>query len=148
MLSHSLFNLVEQADPLNRQSLTATPVGHHPPTSDYVTLPPHAERRRRRCKYAEGELAEDKSFYFRGPDSPLNLWAQNLNLFVQIRQGVDDRTWLYHPSAPAIIRAGSAKRSATTTYSPAKPDPNGPALRRQPSARGTPQPDTGPRREQ
>jgi hypothetical protein len=59
MLSHSLFNLVEQADPRNRRSLTATPVGRHPLTSDYATLPPHIERLRHRRKYAEGEFAED-----------------------------------------------------------------------------------------
>ncbi|HEX5387327.1 MAG TPA: HAD-IIB family hydrolase [Gemmatimonadales bacterium] len=58
--------------------------------------PPTAERRRHIRKYAEGELGEDKSFYFRGPDSRLNLRAQNLSLFVQVGDGVDDATWLYH----------------------------------------------------
>ena len=45
---------------------------------------------------SEGELGEDKSFYFRGPDSALNLRAQNLALFLQIAEGIDDRTWLHH----------------------------------------------------
>jgi HAD superfamily hydrolase (TIGR01484 family) len=54
------------------------------------------ERRRHIRKYAEGELPEDRSFYFRGPKSALNLRAQNLNMFVQIGSGVDDETWLYH----------------------------------------------------
>lgn len=54
------------------------------------------ERRRHVRKYAEGELPEDRSFYFRGPNGALNLRAQNLNLFVQIASGVDDETWLYH----------------------------------------------------
>ncbi|MDP9145180.1 MAG: HAD-IIB family hydrolase [Actinomycetota bacterium] len=54
------------------------------------------ERRRHQRKYAEGELGVDQSFYFRGPDSALNLRAQNLILFVQLADGVDDVTWLYH----------------------------------------------------
>lgn len=58
--------------------------------------PPRGERRRHLRKYAEGTLAEDKSFYFRGPAGKLNLRAQNLVLFNQIAEGVDDETWLYH----------------------------------------------------
>jgi HAD superfamily hydrolase (TIGR01484 family) len=59
-------------------------------------LPPRAERRRHVRKYAEGELGPDRSFYFRGRDDRLNLRAQNLGLFVQIADGVDDETWLHH----------------------------------------------------
>lgn len=55
-----------------------------------------AERRRHRRKYAEGELAPDESFYFQGPEGKLNLRAQNLILFTQIAEGVDDATWMYH----------------------------------------------------
>lgn len=54
------------------------------------------ERRRHRRKYAEGELEPDRSFYFRGPEGKLNLRAQNLILFVQMADGVDDETWLFH----------------------------------------------------
>ena len=43
---------------------------------------PTADRRRHKRKYAEGELGEDKSFYFRGPEGRLNLRAQNLELFI------------------------------------------------------------------
>jgi hypothetical protein len=57
---------------------------------------PRQSHRRHTRKYAEGDLGEDLSFYFRGPDGTLNLRAQNLALFVQIAQGVDDRTWEYH----------------------------------------------------
>jgi hydroxymethylpyrimidine pyrophosphatase-like HAD family hydrolase len=57
---------------------------------------PAADRRRHQRKYAEGELGEDRSFYFRGPEGRLNLRAQNLELFVQIADGVDDDTWRYH----------------------------------------------------
>jgi hydroxymethylpyrimidine pyrophosphatase-like HAD family hydrolase len=55
-----------------------------------------AERRRHLRKYAEGELGPDRSFYFRGPDGKLNLRAQNLVLFAQLGDGVDDATWQYH----------------------------------------------------
>ncbi len=58
--------------------------------------PSHTERRRHRRKYAEGELPPDRSFYFRGPDARLNLRAQNLILFTQIAEGVDDETWQHH----------------------------------------------------
>jgi hydroxymethylpyrimidine pyrophosphatase-like HAD family hydrolase len=54
-----------------------------------------AERRRHVRKYAEGDL-KDNSFYFRGREGKLNLRAQNLELFVQLAEGVDDDTWLYH----------------------------------------------------
>lgn len=57
---------------------------------------PTQERKRHTRKYAQGELGEDKSFYFRGPDGRLNLRAQNLMLFMQIAEGVDDATWLHH----------------------------------------------------
>ncbi len=54
------------------------------------------ERRRHRQKYAAGDLGEDKSFYFRGPKLKMNLRAQNLNLFAQLAQGIDDATWNHH----------------------------------------------------
>jgi hypothetical protein len=50
-------------------------------------------------KYAEGALGEDKSFYFRGPSNALNLRAQNLTIFMQMADGVDDETWLHHLEA-------------------------------------------------
>ena len=58
--------------------------------------PPHTERRRHLRKYAEGDVGKEKSFYFTGPDNRLNLRVQNLILFVQISEGLDDETWLYH----------------------------------------------------
>jgi hypothetical protein len=57
---------------------------------------PRQERQRHTRKYAEGELGEDKSFYFRGPGDALNLRAQNLMIFLQMADGVDDATWLHH----------------------------------------------------
>ena len=56
--------------------------------------------RRHTRKYAEGEIGADRSFYFRGPNNALNLRAQNLILFLQIAEGVDDETWEHH------LRAG------------------------------------------
>src|SRR5262249_9127012 len=47
-------------------------------------------------QYAEGELSPDQSFYFRGPESKLNLRAQNLKTFLQLAEGVDDDTWMFH----------------------------------------------------
>jgi hypothetical protein len=59
-------------------------------------IPGRAEHRRHVRKYAEGELPPDRSFYFRGPDGKLNLRAQNLIVFLQLADGVDDATWEYH----------------------------------------------------
>lgn len=57
---------------------------------------PKGERRRHIRKYAKGQLGEDKSFYFRGPEDRLKLRAQNLSVFMQLAEGVDDETWLHH----------------------------------------------------
>ena len=58
--------------------------------------PPKSERQRHRRKYAEGELPPELSFYFHGPENKLNLRAQNLNVFLQTAEGLDDATWLFH----------------------------------------------------
>ena len=63
------------------------------------THPCRQERRRHRRKYAEGELPPDRSFYFRGPEKKLNLRAQNMMLFLQLADGVDDATWEHHRRA-------------------------------------------------
>lgn len=55
-----------------------------------------SEHRRHIRKYMEGELPPDRSFYFRGPESKLNLRAQNLGLFMQTADGIDDDTWTFH----------------------------------------------------
>lgn len=59
-------------------------------------VPHRTERRRHIRKYAEGELPPDQSFFFRGPEGKLNLRAQNLLVFLQLAEGVDDATWEYH----------------------------------------------------
>jgi hypothetical protein len=65
-----------------------------------VLKQPEARQKRHIRKYAEGQLGEDKSFYFRGPEGALNLRAQNLAIFLQLAEGVDDDTWMHH------LRAG------------------------------------------
>jgi phosphoglycolate phosphatase (TIGR01487 family) len=89
------------------------PEGVEPPPEDRVLFwrrsskrtptpiavkPPRQARKRHRRKYAEGDLG-DHSFYFRGPDGSLNLKAQNLMIFLQIADGIDDNTWEYHRKA-------------------------------------------------
>jgi HAD superfamily hydrolase (TIGR01484 family) len=54
------------------------------------------DRRRHRRKYADGELKPERSFYFTGPDGELNIRAQNLVLFCQIGEGLDEETWGHH----------------------------------------------------
>jgi hypothetical protein len=58
--------------------------------------PGRAERHRHRRKYAEGELPPERSFYFKGPAGKLNLRAQNLIMFLQLADGIDDETWNFH----------------------------------------------------
>lgn len=58
-------------------------------------IPGSAERIRHHRKYAEGNMRH-RSFFFRGPDNRQNIRAQNLALFVQIADGVDDDTWMFH----------------------------------------------------
>lgn len=57
--------------------------------------PGRVERIRHRRKYAEGNLRWH-SFYFRGPDGRHNLKAQNLVVFCQMAEGIDEETWMFH----------------------------------------------------
>jgi len=59
-------------------------------------IPSQSERRRHVRKYSAGELPEEQSFYFRGPEGKLKIRAQNLSLFLQMGEGVDEATWLHH----------------------------------------------------
>jgi hypothetical protein len=61
---------------------------------------PRQVHKRHTQKYTEGDLGTERSFFFRGPDNLLNLRAQNLMLFLQIAEGVDEHTWEHH------LRAG------------------------------------------
>ncbi|TMQ19429.1 MAG: HAD-IIB family hydrolase [Deltaproteobacteria bacterium] len=67
------------------------------PAADLIRVePPRHERTRHSRKYAEGNLGNARSFYFRGRDGKLNLRAQNLMMFLQLGDGVDDDTWQHH----------------------------------------------------
>jgi hydroxymethylpyrimidine pyrophosphatase-like HAD family hydrolase len=61
----------------------------------FRSFPPSLPRHRHVRKYAEGDVKLG-AFIFRGPDGKLKIRAQNLNLFLQIGEGVDDLTWNYH----------------------------------------------------
>jgi GTPase SAR1 family protein len=61
----------------------------------FQPLEPSQNLKRHRRKYAQGDLEED-AFFFRGPEHRLDLRAQNLQVFSQIAQGVDDETWAWH----------------------------------------------------
>ena len=50
--------------------------------AQFRIAPSRIDHIRHQCKYAQGELAADESFYFRGPAGQLNLRAQNLMLFM------------------------------------------------------------------
>ncbi|HMB04798.1 MAG TPA: HAD-IIB family hydrolase [Isosphaeraceae bacterium] len=60
------------------------------------SAPSRAEHSRHSRKYAEGSLGPERSFCFRGPEGKLNLRAQNLMVFLQMAEGVDDETWVHH----------------------------------------------------
>lgn len=57
---------------------------------------PKQQHKRHTRKYAEGDLSDEFCFYFRGPKDALNLRVQNLMIFLQIAEGVDDETWMHH----------------------------------------------------
>jgi hypothetical protein len=54
-----------------------------------------AERIRHHRKYAEGNMRH-RSFFFRGQGDRHNLRAQNLAVFSQIADGIDEDVWLFH----------------------------------------------------
>lgn len=63
-------------------------------------IEPRQSLKRHSRKYAEGQLDEAGSFYFKGPDNAMNLRAHNLMIFAQMAEGIDDKTWEHH------LRAG------------------------------------------
>ncbi|MBZ9668383.1 HAD-IIB family hydrolase [Mesorhizobium sp. ES1-3] len=63
-------------------------------------IEPRQSLKRHSRKYAEGQLDETGSFYFRGPEDAMNLRAHNLMIFAQMAEGIDDKTWEFH------LRAG------------------------------------------
>lgn len=57
---------------------------------------PPTDRQRHLHGYLDGDMSPEDRFYFRGPDDKLNLPAQNLRVFMQLGEGVDDETWDHH----------------------------------------------------
>ncbi|HEX2227116.1 MAG TPA: hypothetical protein VHM64_08235 [Candidatus Binatia bacterium] len=58
-------------------------------------IPGRTQRLRHLRKYAEGNMRHN-SLYFSGPNGRHNLLAQNLAIFSQIADGIDEETWLFH----------------------------------------------------
>jgi len=67
-----------------------------PSAVEFRAVPPETVRRRHVRKYMKGELLPEDCFYFEGAHKKLHLRAQNLQLFMQMAEGVDDATWLHH----------------------------------------------------
>ncbi|HEY0609446.1 MAG TPA: HAD hydrolase family protein [Chitinophaga sp.] len=59
------------------------------------TLVPQQVLQRHKRKYSTGDMGPD-SFIFTGPENKLKLRASNLQTFVELAQGVDDDTWMFH----------------------------------------------------
>jgi hypothetical protein len=70
-------------------------LGHSPFSMGII--PGTRDRIRHRRKYAEGNMRYH-SFYFRGPNGRQNLKAQNLTVFSQLAEGIDEETWTFHLS--------------------------------------------------
>jgi hypothetical protein len=47
-------------------------------------------------KYSDGDVGAQRSFYFTGADGRMKIKCQNLFLFMQVGEGIDDATWLFH----------------------------------------------------
>ncbi|MCW6508111.1 HAD hydrolase family protein [Lichenifustis flavocetrariae] len=68
---------------------------NEPPVLIRTEKPKGAVKRHTR-KYAQGTLGPDRSFYFKGPEDRLDIRAHNLSMFLDIGDGVDAETYLFH----------------------------------------------------
>lgn len=78
----------------NGSAIVWFPRRDEPPFSMKI-LRGRTERIRHHRKYAVGDMRSD-SFYFTGPGNRHSLKAQNLVIFSQIADGIEEETWLYH----------------------------------------------------
>jgi HAD superfamily hydrolase (TIGR01484 family) len=78
------------------QALMWRPTQPDIPPARVVLEQARTMRQRHIRKYAEGLLAPERSFYFRGKEGKLKLRAHNLIIFIELAEGVDDETWLHH----------------------------------------------------
>jgi hypothetical protein len=62
----------------------------------FSRMVPKADHQRHLHSYFDGDMDEPLRFVFRGPEGKLQLPTQNLKIFIQIAQGIDDDTWDYH----------------------------------------------------
>lgn len=85
----------KMAPPKNKRVLFWRPGSETKPRLVKAIEPKQSLKRHSR-KYAEGTLDEKGSFYFRGPGNQMKLRAQNLMIFQQIAEGIDDETWEHH----------------------------------------------------
>jgi len=74
------------------------------------TRQPRAERRRHSRKYAEGNLGSRSQFFTSVVEGKLNLKAQNLHVFLQLADGVDDDTWEFHRQGGEFLSVVCAHR--------------------------------------
>ncbi len=51
---------------------------------------------RHRHSLLEGDMDEHLQFVFRGPECKLQLKASNLRRYIELAEGLDDDTWLFH----------------------------------------------------
>lgn len=87
----------ELAPPADRQKHRAIAWWRHlGPPAWFKRLPAPEEHQRHRHGYLDGDMDPEHRFYFRGPKGELNLAAQNLRVFMQLGEGVDDKTWDFH----------------------------------------------------
>jgi len=70
----------------------------------FTMAPTRTKHRRHLRKYAQGALARARHFVFRGPHATMSLRAQNLSVFAQLAEGVDEKTWRYHLEAGDYAR--------------------------------------------
>jgi len=80
--------------PLNIGEAWVWESDHTAPFPIRYEMPTHLLQRHQK-KYATGDM-KDRSFYFKGPGEKLNLKANNLMMFIQMAEGVDDDTWMHH----------------------------------------------------
>ncbi|PDQ23021.1 phosphoglycolate phosphatase [Mesorhizobium sanjuanii] len=85
----------QMSSPKGDRVLFWRPQGKKKPATIKAVEPRQSLKRHSR-KYAEGQLDEAGSFYFTGPDNAMNLRAHNLMIFVQMAEGIDDKTWEHH----------------------------------------------------
>lgn len=62
----------------------------------FSRMVPKADHQRHIHSHFDGEMDAPDRFVFRGPERKLQLPTQNLKIFIQIADGIDDETWEYH----------------------------------------------------